>query len=315
MHSKLSVVITAYNEEKKIAAALESAQFADEIILVDNGSADKTVEIAKKFTKHIYHQKNDPANIDLQKNFGIEKATGDWILILDADEIISKELAEEIRVVINPPTPFTKGGNTANEELVNGFWLPRKNIIFKKWMQHSGWYPDYQLRLVRKGKGRFEKVHYHEPMHIDGSTEKLKENLIHYNYESIAQFLQRGLLVYAPNEAEEILRKGYVFDFKDAIRFPFNEFLSRYFAREGYKDGFHGLMLAFLMAVYHFAIFAYIWEKKDFKTEEKQDIVFLRDEFGKVKKELSFWFDSKRIEQETNIMKKAVLKVKRKLPI
>ena len=140
---KISIVISAFNEEKKIRGCLESASFADEIIFIDNSSTDKTVEIAKKYTKKVYTQKNDPAKIDLQKNFGIEKAAGDWIFVLDGDEEITPELKKEIEHIISPSTPL-------RTEPVNGFWIPRKNIIFDKWIQHSGWYTDYQLRLFRK---------------------------------------------------------------------------------------------------------------------------------------------------------------------
>ncbi|HEX8931815.1 MAG TPA: glycosyltransferase family 2 protein, partial [Patescibacteria group bacterium] len=254
--AKLSIVISAYNEQRKIKDCLESAKFADEIIFVDNSSTDKTVKIAKEFTKKIYIQKNEPTKIDLQKNLGIQKASGDWIFVLDADETISSELAKELKALLK-----------AEKVDFNGFWIPRKNIIFGKWIEHSGWYPDSQLRLFRKGKGKYEKAHYHEPIMVEGSVGKLREHLIHYNYEHVGQFLYKNLQVYAPNEAEELLRKGYLFSFRDAVRLPVKEFLSRYFAREGYKDGFHGLMLALFMAIYHLVIFAYIWEKKKFVDE------------------------------------------------
>ena len=141
-------------------------------------------------------------------------------------------------------------------------YQPLHTPVLGKWIEHTGWYPDYQLRLFRRGKGKYDKHHYHEPIKVTGETGKLSEHLSHYNYEHVGQFLYRSFQVYAPNEAEELLRRGYVFNYADAIRLPFKEFLSRYFAREGYKDGFHGLMLSFLMAFYHFAIFVYIWEKK-----------------------------------------------------
>jgi len=309
----ISVVISAFNEEKKIATCLESVKWADEIIFVDNSSTDKTAEIAKKFTKNIFKQKNDPSNIDMQKNFGIQKATGDWILVLDADEIVTTELAEEIRTFVSGikshPGPLLKG-----EGDVSGYLIPRKNIIFGKWIQHSGWYPDHQLRLFKQGEGKFEKKHVHEPLVIKGEVGKLTEHIIHNNYESVSQFLHRGLLVYAPNEAEELLRKGYVFDYKDVIRFPLKEFLSRYFAREGYKDGFHGLVLSFLMAFYHFAVFVYLWEKKNFVEVKREELVKgMRDEFNNAAQEISYWISSKKIEQETSTLKKVGLKIKRKL--
>ncbi len=320
--STISVVISAYNEEKKIKNCLESVhKFADEIIFVDNNSTDKTTEIAKKYTNKIFTQKNDPQNIDLQKNLGIQKATKDWILVLDADEIVSVELAEEIKETINSQstTPFTKGGQgdlKANEDPISGYQIPRKNIIFNKWIQHSGWYPDYQLRLFKNGKGKYEKKHVHEPISVLGNTGKLTHPLIHHNYETISQFLYKHLQIYAPNEAADLLSKGYKFDWKGIIRRPMSEFLSRYFAREGYKDGFHGLALALLMAFYHLTIFMYIWEKQKF-TEIKHENIFngLEDEIKKSKRELNYWLTHYKIESEKNLVKKLSIKIKNKLNI
>lgn len=307
---KLSVVISAYNEEKKIKDCLDSVKWADEIIFVDNSSTDQTTQIAKEYTTKIYTQKNDPFNIDIQKNLGIEKATGDWILVLDADERITKELADEIKNVIKKSDQLKGSG----QEEIYGFLMPRKNIIFGKWIQHSGWYPDYQLRLFRHGKGKYEKKHVHEPISIQGKIEKLNEPIIHYNYETVSQFLYKHLIIYAPNEAEELLRKGYVFDWLGAIRLPMSEFLGRFFAREGYKDGFHGLILSLLMGLYYLAIFVYIWEKKDFiEVGDKNMIHGLEEETKKIKKELSYWLNTKTIEQERNIIKKTGLKLIRRL--
>lgn len=309
----LSVVISAFNEEKKIRNCLESVKWADEIIFIDNDSSDRTSEIAKEFTKKIYTQKNDPFNIDLQKNLGIEKASGNWILVLDADEIITSELKNEIIKNINTP-PFIKGvRGISSDEFVSGFMIPRKNIIFGKWIQHSGWYPDYQLRLFRNGKGKYEKKHVHEPLRIQGRLEKLNEPLVHYNYEAVSQFLYKHLLIYAPNEAEELLRKGYVFDWKAAIRLPMSEFLSRYFAREGYRDGLHGLVLALLMSAYHLSIFAYIWEKKNFMENIDENInKGLDEELKKSKKEFNYWNNTIKIQEEKNSLKKFTLKIQKK---
>lgn len=313
---KLSVVISAFNEEKKIKECLESVKWVDEIIFVDNMSTDSTARIAREYTGKIYSQKNDPFNIDIQKNFGIEKATGDWVLVLDADERVSRELTEEIKKTIKSPLPpLLKGvGGFYDDGLISGFWIPRKNIIFGKWIRHSGWYPDYQLRLFRKGLGKYEKKHVHEPLNLKGRIEKLNEPLVHYNYETVAQFLYRHFLVYAPNEADDLLSKGYVFDWLGAIRMPMSEFLSRFFAREGYKDGFHGLILAILMGVYHLAIFTYLWERKKFPEIENENILKgMEKELKKSKREFNYWRSTKKIENEKNFVKKTTIKIKRKL--
>ena len=302
-YNSLSVAISAFNEERKIRKCLESVKWADEIIFVDNSSNDNTLEIAKEYTKKIFTQKNDPFNIDLQKNLGIEKATCDWILVLDADEVVTSELKQEIKSQIS----------TFNSQF-SGFMIPRKNIIFNKWIEHSGWYPDYQLRLFRNGRGKYENKHVHEPLSVRGKLGKFNEPFIHYNYETVYQFLYKHLCVYAPNEAEDLLRKGYVFDWKGAIRLPMSEFLSRYFAREGYKDGFHGLILALLMGVYHLSIFAYLWEKKKFIDIKDENITHgLEEELKKSRKEFNYWYSSKSLETEKNLFKKTTIKIKRKL--
>lgn len=302
--ARLSVVISAYNEQRKIRGCLESAKFADEIIFLDNSSTDKTVKIAREFTKKVFIQKNEPTKIDLQKNAGIQKATGDWILILDADEEIMPELAKELQQLMK-----------TDPKEYNGFWIPRKNMIFGKWIKHSGWYPDYQLRLFRKGKGRYENAHYHEPIVVSGQTDRLKQHFLHYNYEHVGQFLYKSLQVYAPNEAEELLRNGYKFNYRDAIRLPFKEFLSRYFAREGYKDGFHGMMLALLMGFYHFIIFTYIWEKKKFVDEDKLRVEDFEEEIQEANHELAYWITKEKIDEEKDTLKKIGLKIKRKLRV
>ncbi len=239
--NSVSVVISTFNSEEKIEDCLKSASWVSEIIVVDGTSSDKTLDIVRKYTSKIFVRPNHKM-LNINKNFGFSKTSGEWILCLDSDERITTELQQEIREII---------GNS-----VDGYWIPRKNIIFGKWMQHTGWYPDAQLRLFRRGKGKFLEEHVHEMIKVQGEVGQLREHILHYNYDSISQFIQKLGTIYGPNEAEQLIKKGYAFDWKDAIRFPVKEFLSRFFAREGYKDGFHGLMLSLLMAFYHFLIFA-----------------------------------------------------------
>lgn len=300
MKPSLSVVITAYNEEAKIAEALESVKdFADEIIVVDSESTDKTATIAKKYTKKVFTQKNNPQDIDRQKNFGFSKATKKWTLSLDADERVSPELAEEIREVLS-------------HESADAYWIPRRNIIFGKWIEHTGWYPDHQLRLFKTGKGKYTKQHYHEFIEVEGRKEYLHTDLIHQNYESIHQFISRNFLIYAKNEAETKLKEGYKFSYTDAIRFPANEFVSRFFAREGYKDGLHGLVLSLLMVIYHFVMFLYLWEEEQFQQQNIR-LTELENELNVVTDQTKYWVLTSQINDEKNPLKKTALKVKRKL--
>lgn len=290
----LSVVVSAFNEEKKVSDCLESIKdLADEIIFVDNTSTDKTVEIAKRYTSKIFLKPNS-LMLNTNKNFGFSKAKGEWILSLDADERVTPELSGEIKSEIQ---------NTKSE--INGYWIPRKNILFGKWIQHAGWYPDRQLRLFRKMKGRFEEKHVHEMIKVEGKTSNLSHELLHHNYETIQQFLHKHVVIYAPNEANELLRKGYEFQWQDSMRFPFKEFISRFFAREGYKEGLHGLVLSLGMAFYHFIIFVYIWEKRGFPKLEYVDLLEgSKKEIRSFSKEFNFWFENEKIKATKNIFLK-----------
>jgi|SRR3989344_3347022 len=300
--NKLSVVISAFNEEKKIADCLSSIKFADEIILIDNSSADKTYEVSRKFTTKIFTRPNNPM-LNVNKNFGFTKAAGDWILSLDADEKIPNELAEEIKSILK-----------IKNNKINGYWISRKNIIFGKWIEHTGWYPDHQLRLFRKEKGRFEEKHVHEMIKLDGESDYLKNPMFHNNYENINQFLQKTFFIYAPNEADNLIKNSYKFDWKDSIRFPVKEFLSRFFAREGYKDGLHGLVLSLLMAFYHLVIFVNIWQMERFKEIEGRDLLQeTKNEFQKTNKELLFWFSKEQIGKIKNPIKRSIFRIYKKI--
>lgn len=301
--AKLTVVISAFNEEEKIKDCLESVKWADEIILVDSGSTDKTVEIAKNYQVKIFPRPNNPM-LNVNKNYGFTKASGDWILNLDADERVTLELKEEIRKAME------QWSNEAMEQ-INGYWISRKNIIFGKWIEHSGWSPDHQLRLFRKGKGKFQEKHIHELLVVDGETAYFKNHLLHLNYDSVSQFLNK-LTFYTENEAENLLASSKKVVWQDSIRMPAEDFLRRFFVQKGYKDGLHGLVLSMLMAFYHLVIFCRVWEKQGFKEEElgPEDI---NKEFKKSGKEINYWLWEVQIRETKNLLKKLFLKLKRKL--
>ncbi|MBL7159439.1 glycosyltransferase family 2 protein, partial [Candidatus Microgenomates bacterium] len=161
---KITVVISAYNEEKNIKECLESVrQLADEIILIDNTSTDKTVEIASSMGQKvkIFIRPNN-LMLNINKNFGFSKAVNEWILNLDADERVSKSLKHEIIKTLK------------QKNRVIGYWTPRKNIIFGKWIKHGIWWPDHQLRLFKKNKGGFPCKHIHEYLKVEGKTARLE---------------------------------------------------------------------------------------------------------------------------------------------
>lgn len=300
--AKLSVVISAFNEEKKIGECLESVrQLADEVVVVNNSSIDKTEEIAKKYTDKIFLRPN-LLMLNTNKNFGFLKATGEWILSLDADERVTPELAEEIKEKLE-----NSGG-------INGYHIPRKNIIFSKWIKHSLWWPDYQLRLFRNGIGKFPEKHVHEKIEVTGETEKLKESMLHYNYATVSEFIYKMDKIYTENEAEIFLSSGKKLTWLDALRFPINDFLKTFFAQKGYKDGLHGLVLSILQAFYAEIVFAKIWERQKFWEVEGEDFLTNIDqEVKKIRKEFKYWLWESKIGETKNSIERAIYKVKRKI--
>jgi glycosyltransferase involved in cell wall biosynthesis len=312
---KLSVVVSAYNEAHRIEKCLKSVSFADEIVVIDNSSTDNTAKIAKQFGAKVYTRPNNPM-LNVNKNFGFDKAIGDWILCLDADETITPELEKEIKGIISIDSRLRGNDEGKNEDdrSVNGYWIPRKNIIFGKWIQNSIWWPDYQLRLFKKGSGKFPEKHVHEMLEIEGQKEKLHEPMVHDNYSSISQYLYKLDKIYTENEAANILQSGRKLTWIDAISFPVDDFLKTFFARKGYKDGLHGLVLSILQAFYAEIVFAKVWEKQGF--EDYNNKHFLQDVYKaskKVNKEVHYWFLTSFIEETRNIGKKIVLKIKRRL--
>ncbi|MBI5465540.1 glycosyltransferase family 2 protein [Candidatus Gottesmanbacteria bacterium] len=298
--AKLSVVISAFNEEKNIKGCLESVRdLADEIILIDNTSTDKTVEITRKYEAKIYSQPNR-LMLNINKNFGFEKASGEWILSLDADERVTPELENEIKSEIRNP-----------KSEINGFWIPRENILFGKWIKSQMWWPDEQLRLFRKGKGEFPERHVHEYLKVDGQTAHLKNPLIHLNYTSVSQFLYKLDKIYTENEVENFLKSGRKISWNEALKWPVSDFLKTFFAQKGYKDGLHGLVLSLLQAFYAEVTFAKAWERQGFSEIEIDHQEFAR-ELRKLIKELNYWLLTTELKESKNPFKKLLLKIKRR---
>ena len=289
---KISVVINTYNEEKNLARCLESVKgFADEIILVDMQSTDKTVEIAKKYGAKIFYH-DYTRYVEPARNFALSKATGDWILLIDADEELTESLAKRLKLVL-------KDSKTGYVE------IPRKNIIFGKWIEHSCWWPDYLVRFFCRGKVKFsDKIHV--PPVTSGKGLKLEareENaLIHHNFQTISQFLER-LNRYTDIQSEELMKEGYRFKVEDLIFKPSNEFFSRFFAAEGYKDGVHGLALGLLQSCSELAVVLKVWERQEF---EQASIEGLAKAFQKSISELRYW----QSRSSSNFFRKIYFKIK-----
>lgn len=298
MKQTLSVVVSAYNEAHTIGRCLSSIPFADEIIVIDNESLDDTAKVARTFTKNVYRQKN-LLMLNTNKNVGFSKASSNWILNLDADEVVPQELAKEIQEIIqsNPKE--------------NGFWISRKNFSFGKWIQHGLWWPDKQLRLFRRDKGLFPCIHIHEYIAVEGEVGVLKHAYDHYNYESIHQYLTK-IDRASTSEALSLKESQYVLSWYDAIRFPVSDFLKIYFAQHGYRDGLHGLVLSLFQAFYSFAVFAKYWEMKGFTNRDISSDE-IAAELKHNAKELQYWQLSMGIDESRNAVGKIHKKILRKL--
>lgn len=248
--SKLSVTVITLNEEKDLPRCLESVEnFADEIVVVDSGSTDKTVDIAKKYGAKVYYRKFD--NYANQKNFAASKATGEWILSMDADEQITPELAKEIESKV-------KG----QKSKVVAYNMPRKNIIFGKFIKYTRWQPelDRHIWLWKKGKGKWVGD-VHEELEVDGEVGKLRNPKIHRQYETVKEFMDM-MNRYSELDAEKRIRQGARFSLFRLFFDPLYNFLVRYFYRLGFLDGWRGFILSYLMAVYHLELWVKIWEKQ-----------------------------------------------------
>ncbi|MBU4129057.1 glycosyltransferase family 2 protein [bacterium] len=240
--AKLSVIIITKNEEENIRDCLKSVKWADEIVIVDSFSHDRTVEIAKEYTDKILQQ--EWMGYGRQKNLALEKATGEWVLNIDADERVTQELAREIKEAIQ-------------EKQYDGYYIPNKAYFLGKWMRHSGWYPDYHLRLFKKGKGRFNERMVHEAVQAEGKKDYLKGAIEHFTARSIGEYLRR-LDKYARLTIKE--REGRAGWYRIFFHPPFT-FFKMYIIKRGFLDGIHGLILALCHSYYTFSKYARLWEK------------------------------------------------------
>lgn len=243
----LAAVIITKDEENNIAACLESVQWADERIVVDAESRDRTVEIAKQHTTQVYVR--PWPGYGPQKNFGMEQARAEWILIVDADERITPALREEIRAVLKAGPP----GEIA------GFEIPRKNYFYGRWIRGGGIYPDYQLRLIRKAAGRYDDTQLHENLRVQGGIERLRQPMEHYSMPTVREHV-RKMTRYTTLGAQEKLKSRSRVTALDIAGHHLGTILKTYLLRGGYRDGVHGVIVALFAGMHTFVKYAKAWE-------------------------------------------------------
>ena len=237
----LGVVIIAQDEERTIGDVLDAVrELADEIVLVDSGSTDRTLEIAASRGARVVHQ--PWLGYAAQKNFALSLAGSEWILSLDADEILTPDLVAEIKQILAGPLL----------EKFDGFKIARLMIVGNTPVRHGGFYPDAQLRLFRNGKGRFNDRLVHESVQVEGAVHCLKHHLLHRAYKDVSGF-QRAHDKYAELAAQEALRselKPWKASLANELLHPLWTFCYRYFGRGGFLDGGLGLHMNLIYADY-----------------------------------------------------------------
>lgn len=251
---KLSVVIHTKNAAETIEQTLRSVAFADELVVIDMHSADATVKLAKKYTRRIYFHE-DVGYADPARNFGLKKASYPWIFVLDADETVTPELQEIILETLASPK-------------ADVYYLPRKNLVFGQWILRTGWWPDYQPRLFKKDTVSWQ-LGVHRLPDIKGTVEYFPAEeryaITHYNYGSIAQFIDR-LNNYTTLQARERLAASPQDNFSahELLEIFSGEFAKRGLTLDGIEDGLHGVSLSLLQAMYESVIYLKQWEAKGF---------------------------------------------------
>lgn len=251
---KLSVILIARDEEQNIEDCLQSVNWADEIVVViDSRSQDRTSELAQKFTDKVY--KIEWRGYSNTKSFAVDKADGEWIFWIDADERVTPELREDIQEAISK-----------NND-VDGYVIPRLANFLGRWIKHCGWYPGYVLRLFRRGSARFNDALVHEGLDFEGKLGKLSHPMLHYTDRDIKHYFLK-YNDYTSLASEELARKGKQFKVVDLIFRPIFTFIKMYIFRLGFFDGIQGFMLSVFSANYVFTKYAKLWEWSRLQNHE-----------------------------------------------
>ncbi len=241
----VSATLITFNEQANVEEALASLGWADEIVVVDCGSKDGTLDICRKFTSRILHR--DWTGFVDQKNFAVRQASYDWVFSLDADERASPELQREIGALRR------RGFSHA------GYRIPRLAYFMGRWIRHGDWYPDYQLRLFDRRRARWQGGRVHESVRIEGPPGILKSEIHHYTYRSLSDYLKR-LETYSGLAAEDYRQRGKTSSGLKIIANPATTFAKAYFVKRGFLDGVPGLMVAGMGAASVFFKYARLYE-------------------------------------------------------
>jgi len=235
--TNLAGVILTHDEADNVVACIESLRWTDPIVVFDSFSEDNTRELAREAGAEVLTHRFE--NYSRQRNAALEQVDAEWVFFVDADERVTPELADEVRRAIT-------------DARYRGWWVPRHNYIFGKLTRHTGWYPDYQLRVLHRASARYDPAReVHEVAELDGEAGYLKNPLIHYNYDTVAEFIARQER-YTDYDARIRFEAGERPRPRTYITQPLRHFWWRFVSLQGYRDGLHGLRLSLLMAYYTF---------------------------------------------------------------
>ena len=243
---KLSVVVITLNEERNIERSLRSVQWADEIVVVDAFSVDRTVEICKKLNARVIQRKWE--GFAAQKQFAVSAASHSWVFVLDADEELSPELGGELRSTL------------ASHALADGYRVNRKSFFLGQWMRYGGWFPDGQIRLFRRSAGHISQRPVHEGVEVKGTVGLLANPLYHYTYHSIEQYLSKLNTYTSLDVSNKLLETPGNVRWYNFFLNPVSVFLRMYVALGGFRDGFRGFLLAVYSSLYKLLLYAKLWE-------------------------------------------------------
>ena len=245
--SKLSAYVLTYNEEAKVREALESVSWADEIVVLDSHSTDRTESICREYTDKVYQC--DFEGFGKLRNHALGLLTHDWVLSIDADERATDELRKEIQAVLSQ-------GPDAD-----AFFVPRKNLFMGRWIRHCGWYPDYrQPQLFNRHRFRYREDLVHEGFELDGRVGYLRGHVLQYPFLNLEQYLQK-MRRYSTLMAEQMALRERRFHVHQLVTHPLFSFFKMYGLRQGFRDGMPGLILSLLYAYYTFVKYAKLWER------------------------------------------------------
>ncbi len=242
----LTAIVLTLNEEKHLPDCLASLVWAPQVIVYDSFSTDRTLDIARAAGARVMQRTWD--NYAGQRNAALTAADTEWVLFVDADERVTPALAQEVQTVLAQPQA--------------GWWIPRHNYLFGRLTRHAGWYPDYQLRLLRRARARYDPARpVHELVLLEGEAGQLRQPFIHLNYDTVDEFVakQKQFAVYDAQRLQAEGRRARPHNF---ILQPLRQFYWRYITLAGWRDGLHGLRLSLLMGLFELETYRCLWQRQ-----------------------------------------------------